>query len=168
MVKTRRMILQNSDVHLKNKIDLKKSKTTAKLDLNKKKTKIQLPSIEELMSLCRPFTVSIRRCNTFHTLMKKNEGKFLSWIVFQIKFIFICSIICLQLSYFEIVTGSKPLKIPSTILPLEQKPEKNESADEHSGHRSCRARKINPEEDKRKISFWFVSNNYMKHLDSVI
>lgn len=75
------MIQQNCDLHTKQKSETKKSKTTAK-NLNKKKIKSQFPSTEELLKLCRPFTVSIRRCNTIaiDISMTKAGGKLLKWI----------------------------------------------------------------------------------------
>lgn len=78
MVNTRRMILQNSGVRPKNKTEVKRLKTTTKLNLNKKKKKIHFSSTEELLKLCRPFTVSIKRFSTLHTSMKKNEGMLLA------------------------------------------------------------------------------------------
>lgn len=53
------------------------------------------------------------------------------------------------------------------VLPLEQIPEKNRSADEQSKSRSSRhAKNLNPVENERKISF--VGKYCMEYLDSFI
>lgn len=69
------MISQDSVDRVKN--ERKAKKNFLSKNLNKMKTKNQFPSIEELMKLCRPFTVTITRCETFHTSMEKVKSKFL-------------------------------------------------------------------------------------------
>lgn len=79
MVKTRRMKISETDnTEVKKKSILK---SVAKMSSNVHshvKGKIHSPSIEEMTKLCRPITISIRRCDSFDTPKIRVEGKFLT------------------------------------------------------------------------------------------
>lgn len=72
MVRTRRMKINETD----NKEVKKKSKMSSNVHSHVKRRN-HSPSIEEMMKLCRPITVSVRRCDSFETPKIRVEGKFL-------------------------------------------------------------------------------------------
>lgn len=69
MVKTRGMIT-------KKKTEKKKAKNTAKMHLNKINATTQFSSIEDMLKMCRPFTVLVERCNTLH-IHRSTKGEHL-------------------------------------------------------------------------------------------
>lgn len=71
MVKTRKMHCSKS---------VPKFNSTAKVQSKKKtKSKNNFNVNEELLKLCRPFTVRLNRCESYHTLMKDVGGKIYEW-----------------------------------------------------------------------------------------
>lgn len=84
MVKTRGMASNGRRIVNEKKIVRVKSKATDKVHSKKIRTKNQCASVEELMKLCRPLTVSLRRFNLFdisnksvYTPKRKVQGKIL-------------------------------------------------------------------------------------------
>lgn len=89
MVKTRRMIAKGSDNRPKNIIERhnkvkKNSKNAAKLRSKKYEIKNHFASIEELMKLCRPFVIPIKRY-PLDAPMEKIKGNVLTKIHFLLK-----------------------------------------------------------------------------------
>lgn len=86
MVKTRRMVSQIVNNSPSN-IRVKKNSISESIDKvrsKKIKTKNQCASIEDMMKLCRPLTILLKRPSSFeisnasvHTPIKKVEGKVL-------------------------------------------------------------------------------------------
>lgn len=74
MVKTRRMISQNLAKDGRNHPN-KISKRKAKVYPKQIKKENQFASTEELLKLCRPFTICLTRCKLPDSPTKKVEGK---------------------------------------------------------------------------------------------
>lgn len=79
MVKTRRIKMSETDNTEVKKKSIPKGVAKKSSNVHSHvKGKIHSPSIEEMIKLCRPITVSIRRCDSFDTPKIRVEGKFLT------------------------------------------------------------------------------------------